>query len=147
MHCSWFFFADSCFQITFLMFFHKICSITQLNLNVKQFTDMSDSTLLRQGLFLFLSAFHRIHKLLKSDCKKCCLKISAKFRKTPLSESFFNKVTSLRPVTLLEKETTEQLLSCEFREIYKNTFLQNTPCDCFCKIQIEEEMTTSPTSK
>ena len=31
-----------------------------------------------------------------------------------------------RPATLLKKETLAQVFSCEFCEISKNTFLQNT---------------------
>ena len=38
---------------------------------------------------------------------------------------FFNKVAGLRPATLLKKSLA-QVLSCEFSEISKNTFLLNT---------------------
>ena len=38
---------------------------------------------------------------------------------------FFKKVTDLRPATLL-KETLAQVFSCEFCEISKNAFIQNT---------------------
>ena len=38
---------------------------------------------------------------------------------------FFNKVTGLRPATLL-KDTLAQVLSCEFCEISKSTFLHRT---------------------
>ena len=35
--------------------------------------------------------------------------------------------------SLLKKETLAQVLSCEFCEIFKNTFfLQNTSRSCFC---------------
>ena len=68
-------------------------------------------------------------------CKKMC---SWKFhkirRKTPVPETFFNKVASLRPVTLLKKrlwpqacnfikkETLVHVISCELREISKNNY-------------------------
>ena len=39
---------------------------------------------------------------------------------------FFDKV-GLRPVTLLKKKTLAQVFSCEFLEIFKNTFLDETP--------------------
>ena len=32
----------------------------------------------------------------------------------------------------LQKETLAQVFSCEFCEIFKNTFLQNTSASCFC---------------
>ena len=52
---------------------------------------------------------------------------SAKFTGKHLCQSlFFNEVTDLRPATLL-KETLAQLLSCEFCEISRNTFLYRTP--------------------
>ena len=41
-----------------------------------------------------------------------------------MSESLFNKVGSLRPATLLKKETLVQVLSCEFCQISKNTFFK-----------------------
>ena len=50
----------------------------------------------------------------------------AKFTGKHLCQSlFFNN--GLRPATLLKKETLAQVFSCEFCEISKNTFLQNTP--------------------
>ena len=36
---------------------------------------------------------------------------------------FFNKAVSLTPETLLKLETLGRVLSCEFCEIFKNTFL------------------------
>ena len=41
--------------------------------------------------------------------------------------SFLHKVASLRPATLLKKETLAQVFSCEFCKISKNTFLKGTP--------------------
>ena len=54
--------------------------------------------------------------------KKVFLKLSKIHRKTPASKSLFNKIAGLRPVILLEKK----VLSCEFCEILKIPFLQNT---------------------
>ena len=34
----------------------------------------------------------------------------------------FSKIAGLRPATLLKKEALEQMFSCEFCEISKNTF-------------------------
>ena len=39
-----------------------------------------------------------------------------------MPESLFNKVTSLKPATLLRKETLAQVFSCEFCKIFINTF-------------------------
>ena len=44
-----------------------------------------------------------------------------------MPESLFNKVAGLRPVTLLKKRLWQLVLSCEFCEISKNTFLHRTP--------------------
>ena len=43
-----------------------------------------------------------------------------------MPESLFNKVAGLRPANFIKKETLAQVLSCEFCETFKNTFLQNT---------------------
>ena len=51
-------------------------------------------------------------------CKKCALRNFAKFKGKDLYQSvFFNKGAGLRQVTLA------QVFSCEFYEIFKNTFL------------------------
>ena len=64
-------------------------------------------------------------------CKKGVLRNFAKFIGTHLSQIlFFNKVTGLRPSTLL-KETLAQVFSCEFCEISKNTCSDRTPGGCF----------------
>ena len=55
-------------------------------------------------------------------CKMCVLKNFVKFTGKKLCQSpFFNKVAGLRPVTLLKKRLW-QMFSCEFREIFRNTF-------------------------
>ena len=43
-------------------------------------------------------------------------------RKTNVPESLFYKVAGLRPANLLKKETLVQVFSCEFCEIFQNTF-------------------------
>ena len=55
-------------------------------------------------------------------CKLCVLKNFVKFTGKQLCQSLlFNKVAGLRPVTLLKKRLW-QMFSCEFREIFRNTF-------------------------
>ena len=59
--------------------------------------------------------------------KKGVLRNFAKFTGKQLCRNFFlNKVADLRPATLLKK-TLAQVFSCEFCEIYKNTFFHKTP--------------------
>ena len=51
---------------------------------------------------------------------KSVLKNFAKFTGNDLCQSlFFNKVAGLRPI---KKETQVQLFSCEFYEIFQNTY-------------------------
>ena len=58
--------------------------------------------------------------------KKELLKNFTKFKGKHLCWSlFFNKDPGLRPATLLRKRL-QQRFSCEFCEVFKNTFLQNT---------------------
>ena len=69
--------------------------------------------------------------LYRSSHQRCSieegvLKIFKIDRKTPVPESFFNKVTGLRPPALLKKETLAQVFSCEFCKILRTPFLQNT---------------------
>ena len=59
--------------------------------------------------------------------KKDVLGNFTKFTGKHLCQSlFFNKVAGLRPASLLKKETLTQMFSCEFREVSKDTFSQNT---------------------
>ena len=46
---------------------------------------------------------------------------------TDTGVNFLNKVTGLRSATLLKEETPIQVFSCEFCEIFKNTFFCRTP--------------------
>ena len=61
-------------------------------------------------------------------CKKGVLKNFAKFTGKHLCQSFFfNKVTNLRPATILKKETLTQVSCCEFCKNFKNTFFIRIP--------------------
>ena len=57
--------------------------------------------------------------------KEVFLEISQNSQKTPVAESFFNKVASLT-LQRYYKETLEQVFSSEFSVIFKKTCLQNT---------------------
>ena len=60
-------------------------------------------------------------------CKKGVFRNFAKFTGKELRQSlFFNNVADFRPAALLKKEALAQVFPCEFCEISKNTFLQNT---------------------
>ena len=54
--------------------------------------------------------------------KMCFNKFCKILRKTPMSESFCNKVADWRPATLLNK-TPVQVFSSDFWEVFKNTLL------------------------
>ena len=55
--------------------------------------------------------------------KKLFLEISQIHRKMPVPEPLFNKVE----LKFFKKETVAQVFSCEFCEIFKNTFSYRTP--------------------
>ena len=57
---------------------------------------------------------------LRSSHQRCSMR-KRKHKKAPVSEFLFDKVPDL-----IKKETLVQVFSCEFGEITKNTFLQNT---------------------
>ena len=48
------------------------------------------------------------------------------YRKTSVSESFFNRVADLYPPTFLKEKTPMQVYSDEFREIFMTPFSRNT---------------------
>ena len=53
------------------------------------------------------------------------LKIRKIHRKTSAPESlFFGKATNWRPTTLFTKESPEQMFSCEFCKVFKNTYFE-----------------------
>ena len=55
---------------------------------------------------------------------------------------FFSKVAGLRSATLLKKETLEQVFSCEFCQISKNTFFTEhlwTTASTFCFQEINDD--------
>ena len=60
-------------------------------------------------------------------CKKGVLRNFAKFTGKHLCQSLiFNNVASLRPATLLKKQTLAQGFSCEICEISKKTYSYRT---------------------
>ena len=70
----------------------------------------------RNGKLLFFRSNH-----LKSSVKKSFLKISQISQENTCVRVYFNKFTCLRLATL-SKETLTYVFSCEFSEIFKNTF-------------------------
>ena len=61
-------------------------------------------------------------------CEKDVLRNLAKFTGKHLCQSlFFSKVADIRPATLLKKKNLEQVFSCEFCKISKNTFTYRAP--------------------
>ena len=49
-------------------------------------------------------------------------KISQNSQEHLCQSALFNKVLAIRPTTLIKKVTLAQVLSCEFSEIFNNTF-------------------------
>ena len=73
--------------------------------------------------YFFSRSSHR-----RCSIKKGVVRNFAKFAGKHLCQSlFFNKVTSLKPATLLKKETLAQVLFCECCKISKKTFSYRTP--------------------
>ena len=68
---------------------------------------------------------------------RCIIICSYKFRKIHRKTlvSFFNKVTGLRPVTLLKKRLWHRCLPVNFTKFLRTVFFtsQNTSVSCFCK--------------
>ena len=58
----------------------------------------------------------------RGSVKRVFLKISQNSQEYTCVWVFFNKVTCLRPTTLLKKETPTKLFSGEFSELFKNTY-------------------------
>ena len=78
---------------------------------------------------LLLTMFVFTKRMSSSSHKRCSVKKGVLRNFTKLTGKhlclglFFNKVTGLRPATLLKKETLAQVLSCEFCEISNNTYI------------------------
>ena len=72
--------------------------------------------------------------------KKGVLKIFCKIhRKTPVSESLFNKVARLRPATLIKKKLWHKCFPVNFAKFLRTPFLQNTPWRLLLRISIKEQ--------
>ena len=73
--------------------------------------------------FIYISTNYRTsHR--RCSIKKGVLKNFTKFTGRLLCQSlFFNQVAGLRPATLLKKDAPAQVFFCEFREIFKKTFI------------------------
>ena len=70
-------------------------------------------------------------------CKKCVLRNFAKFTEKHLRQSlFFNKVTGLRPVTLLKKRLWHRCFSVNFTKFLRTPFLQKTSGRLFLQILV-----------
>ena len=48
-------------------------------------------------------------------------------RRIPVLKSLFNNVVGLQDCNFIKKEIPTQVFSCEFCEIFKNTFFYRTP--------------------
>ena len=59
----------------------------------------------------------------RCSSKQVFLKISQCSQKTPVFESLFNKAGALKACIFIKKEIPTQVSSCEYCEIFKNSFL------------------------
>ena len=59
----------------------------------------------------------------RCSSKQVFLKFSQCSQKTPVFESLFNKAGALKACIFIKKEIPTQLSSCEYYEIFKNSFL------------------------
>ena len=79
-------------------------------------------------LLVSFDLFWQQKKPLEGFCKKCVLKIFAYFtEKTPVLESFLNKVAGLKVCNFIRKETLPQLFSHEYCKNFKNSFWYGIP--------------------
>ena len=98
----------------------KICNVLKSNQSaISKFS----FNLLKSYIFA-LSVTRSSHR--RCSVKKDVLKNTAKITGNHLLQSFFfNKVAALRPqaCNFIKKEALAQVFSCEFCEIFKDTFL------------------------
>ena len=75
----------------------------------------------------------------RSSRSEVFLKISLNLQEnTCASVSFLNKVAGLRPMIFMKKEALAQVFSCEFWEIFKNTYLYRTPLVAASKVGLTD---------
>ena len=100
-------------QITYTKFWKESTVLNFTNMEIWHYHDHIRKTIRRShrtcSIKRYSWKFHKIH------------------RKTPVPESLFNKVASLRLQLYIMKETLAQVLSCEFCEIFKNIFFYRRP--------------------
>ena len=88
----------------------------------------------RQTLVIHLQ---RISSLSESEAatrgkRKCSRKFRKIHRKTPVPESLFQKIASLRLATLLKKRLWHRRFSLSFAKFSRTSCLKNTSGGCFC---------------
>ena len=119
-------------QNTSLIRYYAVCG--EMNLRFRQTRTFNiEMSTLNIGLLFFwyckwlglimvnLPTFEK--QPLEVLCKKrCSEKFRKNHRKTPVPESFFNNELQALGCNFNKKETLEQVFSCEYCEISKNTF-------------------------
>ena len=82
-----------------------------------------------------VSIFDQKQPAQRCSVKRCVLKTFAKFTGKHLCQSLF--LTKAETCNFIKKENPAQMLSCEYCEYSRTTFLQNTYLDdCFCLIRV-----------
>ena len=122
------------FLCDLLLFLHDIRAANNADNNTSYFTGVIFSNILikSENAAETLLQWFKDKRMNRSSrpevfCKKGVLKNFAKFTGKHLCQSsFFNKVAGLRR-NFIKKETLAQVFSCEFCEIFRNTFFCRTP--------------------
>ena len=106
---------------------------------------------------MFLSAFHTIHKLLKSKAavrrsgrcsiKQVFLKLYQNSQETIPSEFLFNEVAGLRSEILFKNRLQQRHFPVNFAKSLRTSFYMNNPDGCFFKIYIAALIATSSINK
>ena len=73
----------------------------------------------------------------RCSSKQVLLKISQCSQKTPVFESLFNKAGALKACIFIKKEIPTQVFTCEYCQIFENSFLWNTFCSLYFYVMIE----------
>ena len=91
---------------------------------------MSGARKSSQILLLFLTAFYIF------------LRISQYSQKTPVLESFFNKVAGQKACNFIKKELQSRCFLVNVAKFLRATFLQNTSSGCFCILHNSDNVLT-----
>ena len=112
-----------CFEI---FNFSKLCDFLYWRPKAAESQQLLQDNDHRRHFTSFLANFQKQPRVIFHK-KTVLKKFSNIHRKTPVSESLFLiNLQSFRPATLLKRDST-QVFSCEYCEIFKNTYFEEHP--------------------